>query len=346
MSRRAANFSVAAVCLAILILVTVLVPVPYVALSPGPTFNTIGSYQGKALISISGTRTYQTVGHLDMVTVSETGGAFGGLTFGQALFGVASTGTVVLPRALLYPDNQSSAQVRQQGAQEFSASQSDATAAALDYLGIPVTDRVYVSSVVSGAPADGKLHAGDIILAIDGTKIINPDQVGILVRARHPGDRLLFTVDRSGQHLPVVVVAGRNPREPTRTYVGILGDTMFTGPFPIKFQLDDVGGPSAGLMFALGIVDELTPGELNGGAFIAGTGTISPDGQVGPIGGINQKVIAARGAGARLFLAPADNCSDFGGSVPTGIAVASVHTLTDAINAINAWRAGLKVSGC
>jgi PDZ domain-containing protein len=345
-SRRAANFSVAAVCLAILILVTVLVPVPYVALSPGPTFNTIGSYQGKALISISGTRTYQTVGHLDMVTVSETGGAFGGLTFGQALFGVASTGTVVLPRALLYPDNQSSAQVQQQGAQEFSASQSDATAAALHYLGIPVTDRVYVSSVVSGAPADGKLHAGDIILAIDGTKIINPDQVGILVRARHPGDRLLFTVDRSGLHLPVVVVAGRNPQEPTRTHVGILGDTMFTGPFPIKFQLDDVGGPSAGLMFALGIVDELTPGELNGGAFIAGTGTISPDGQVGPIGGINQKVIAARGAGARLFLAPADNCSDFGGSVPTGITVASVHTLTDAINAINAWLAGLKVSGC
>jgi PDZ domain-containing protein len=143
-----------------------------------------------------------------------------------------------------------------------------------------------------------------------------------------------------------VIVAGRNPQESTRTYVGILGDTMFTGPFPIKFQLDDVGGPSAGLMFALGIVDQLTPGDLNGGQYLAGTGTISPDGQVGPIGGIGQKVIAARSAGARLFLAPADNCSDFAGLVPTGITVASVRTLTDAVNTINAWRADLKVPSC
>ncbi|MEI7779919.1 MAG: PDZ domain-containing protein [Actinomycetes bacterium] len=346
MSRRAATFSVAATLLAVLLLVTILIPVPYVELSPGPTFNTIGSFQGKQLITITKTTTFPTSGHLDMVTVSETGGAYGGLTFGQALFGQLQSGTVVLPRSLLYPANQTSDQAQQQGAEEFTASQSAAIGAALHYLGIPVTEQVYVSSVVNGAPASGKLHAGDVLLAIDGTKVVSADQVGTLVRAHHPGDRLTIEVDRDGDRVSVVVVTAKNPQDSTRTYIGILGSTMFTGPFPIKFQLDDVGGPSAGLMFALGIIDRLTPGPVNGGGFVAGTGTISPDGTVGAIGGIGQKVVAARVAGATLFLAPKQNCSDLAGVVQTGITVAAVGNLVDAMNAIAAWRAGKAVVAC
>ena len=346
MSRRSATFSVAATLLAILLFVAVLVPVPYVELSPGPTFNTIGTFQGKALITISGTRTYPPSGNLDMVTVSETGGAYGHLTFGQALVGLLQNGAVVLPRSLLYPDNQSSQQAVQQGAQEFTASQSDATAAALNYLHIPVTNRIYVATIVSGAPADGRLQAGDVVESIDGTSIKSVDEVGAAVRKRKPGQQVFFLVLRAGKYVSVDVTAGSNPQVPSRTYVGIEVGTEFVGPFSIKFQLDDVGGPSAGLMFALGIVDLLTPGPMNGGKFVAGTGTISSDGLVGAIGGIAQKMVAARGSGASLFLAPRDNCGDVVGHVPAGLTVAAVATLPEAVAAIKTWLAGGVVPKC
>lgn len=346
MTRRTAAFTAAAVLFAVLLFMAVLVPVPYVALSPGPTFNTIGSFAGKPLITIKETTTYPVSGNLDMVTVSETGGAYGGLTFGQALVSMFRSGSVVLPRALLFPDNQSSQQVQQQGQEEFTASQADATAAALNYLKIPVTQHVYIDSVITGSPADGKLKPADYILAVDGTKVTDADQVGKIIKAKPAGTKVRFDVQRQGKDVSVDVTVAPNPKDPKRSYVGILVGTTYTGPFPITFQLSDVGGPSAGMMFALGIVDLLTPGWLNGGKFIAGTGTIAPDGTVGPIGGIDQKLVAARDSGAKFFLAPKDNCSDIGGKVPAGLTVASVTTLQSAIDAINAWLAGKPVPSC
>lgn len=346
MTRRTTTFSIAGTLLVILLFVAALGPIPYVELSPGPTFNTIGSYEGKPLISISGASTYPASGNLDMVTVSETGGAYGRLTFGQAIAGLLQGGTVVLPRALLYPDNQSSQAAVAQGAQQFTASQSDATAAALLYLRIPVTTQVYVASVVAGAPADGRLQAGDRIHSIDGVDVTSPDQVGKLVRARPAGQHVYFLVERSGRYVSVDLVAAPRPGDRSHSYVGLEVTSQYVGPFKIKFQLDDVGGPSAGLMFALGIIDLLTPGSINGGRHVAGTGTISPDGSVGAIGGIAQKMVAARDAGAVLFLAPKDNCGDVLGHVPAGLTVVAVGSLTDAINAISAWRAGVSVPSC
>src|SRR5690606_10810906 len=107
-------------------------------------------------------------------------------------------------------------------------------------------------------------------------------------------------------------------------------------PFDVTIQLDNVGGPSAGMMFALGIVDVLTPGEATGGEDIAGTGTIAGDGDVGPIGGIRQKLYGARDAGADWFLAPQENCDEVTGHVPDGLRVVSVDTLADALTAVDA----------
>ena len=107
-----------------------------------------------------------------------------------------------------------------------------------------------------------------------------------------------------------------------------------------------VGGPSAGTMFAIGIIDKLTPGALTEGKVIAGTGTISPDGKVGEIGGIQQKLIGARNAGAVLFLAPQSNCQDVIDHIPDGLTVASIATLSEAMTAINAFNTGAKVNPC
>jgi PDZ domain-containing protein len=114
--------------------------------------------------------------------------------------------------------------------------------------------------------------------------------------------------------------------------VGVSVDYEF--PFDVTLRLDKVGGPSAGMMFALGIIDKTTPGELNGGETVAGTGTITASGTVGAIGGIRQKLYGARDAGASVFLAPASNCDEVVGHVPSGLDVYAVATLDDAVTAL------------
>ncbi len=345
-SRRATAVLVSAASLVLLLLVALLLPVPYVRVSPGPTFNTIGEFDGTPLIEISGTPTFATTGQLDMVTISELGGPRGGLTLFQALAGWANPDDAILPRELLYPDDVTGEQVQQENAAAFSTSQSDATAAALTYLDRPVDEHVVVTAVVAGSPAEGVLDGGDRILEVNGTPITEPAQVGEAVRAQPIGATSTFTVERDGETLDLEVASVPNPDDPERPYVGISVGTLYVAPFDLEFTLQDVGGPSAGLMFSLGIVDKLTPGDLAGGRHVAGTGTITPDGQVGPIGGIRQKLAAAGNAGAELFLMPSVHCAEAAGHVPDGLTVAAVDTLTAAVDAVEDWKANRPVPSC
>jgi PDZ domain-containing protein len=149
------------------------------------------------------------------------------------------------------------------------------------------------------------------------------------------GDAVELTVVRDGEELPVSVTPRLEQVGGVDTWlVGITLTTEYDFPFDVHIQLDNVGGPSAGMMFALGIVDELTPGELTGGNDIAGTGTIDATGAVGPIGGIRQKLYGARDAGADYFLAPASNCDEVAGHVPDGLTVISTATLEESLDAI------------
>ncbi len=330
-----------------------LIPVPYVLLTPGPVFNTIGSVDGKDLIRISGATTYPTGGQLDMLTVSEFGGPQQGLDIFQAIKGLLDGTEKVLPREAVYDEGISSHEAAQQNAEAFSSSQSYATAAALSYLKLPVHDSVYISSVGEGVPAQGKLHAGDTIIAVDGNPASDPDHVVNAVHSKPIGSTLIFTIERAGHKSDVSVVSAPHPDDPTTTkdestvgYVGIGVDVSYRGDFPIEFGVDGVGGPSAGTMFAVGIIDKLTPGMLNGGKNIAGTGTIDPDGVVGAIGGIQQKMIAAKNAGATLFLAPIDNCDEVIGHVPAGLTVTPMATLSDAVHRIEDFTAGKHVPAC
>jgi len=326
MSRRTAALVLPVVLLVAAVVVAAVLPVPYVRLSPGPTYNTIGSYDGTPLITISGHRTYPTAGNLNMTTVSEAGGPVGRLTLGDALRGWVDPTVRVVPREQLYPD--------------------DAVAAALGHLKIPVTTLTVVASVSNGTPADGHLEPGDVLVSIQGTPIRTPADVGKAVRSHPVGTSLAIVVRRDSATKTVTVVSGPKPGAPATPYLGITAGVSYKAPFPITFALDDVGGPSAGTMFALGIVDKLTPGELNGGKFVAGTGTISPDGQVGPIGGIAQKMVGARDAGAVLFLAPASNCDEVVGHVPDGLTVTPMATLDQAVTRLGDYAAGKALPSC
>lgn len=349
-SQRARVLLVSVLSLLVLVAVAFLLPVPYVKLAPGPVFNVIGEVDGKPVIDIQGTPTYPTTGTLDMTTVWESGGPRGGLTFAEAIAGWFSAADAVVPRELMYPDDVTGSDVKARQAMLFSTSESDAIAAAMDYLGRPVQTEIVVTAVYEDSPADAKLEPRDAIIAVDGTKVRTAQDVVDAVRAKPVGSTIAFDVrrpDGSGtKDLTVDVTSAANPDDPAKPYVGISVGPYAVPGFTIDFTLQDVGGPSAGLMFATGIVDKLTPGDLARGKVIAGTGTIDPDGTVGPIGGIRQKLAAARNDGAELFLMPIQHCAEARGHVPDGLTVVPVRSLAEGIGAIEAWHAGTALATC
>ena len=339
--------------LLILLGAAMFIPVPYVMTSPGPVFNTIGEVNKIELISISGTETYPTEGELDMTTVSEYGGPQEGLDMFQAIWGWIDPDRRVVPRESVYPEGETEEENTARNVEAFSTSQSYAIAAAMDYLDQPIKEQVIVTSVGLDTPAQDKLRAGDEILTVDGVQMTTPEQVVEAVRSKPIGTDLNFSVMRGGTKLEVVVTSGTRLDDPeteqneaTIPYIGIGIDINYSAEFEIKFGVTGVGGPSAGTLFAIGIIDKLTPGALTQGKIIAGTGTIDPDGNVGEIGGIQQKLIGARDAGAVLFLAPAGNCDEVIGHIPDGLTVAAIETLEDAMDEIEAFNAGATVTPC
>ena len=339
--------------LLILLGAAMFIPVPYVMTSPGPVFNTIGEVNEIELISISGTETYPTEGELDMTTVSEYGGPQEGLDMFQAIWGWIDPDRRVVPRESVYPEGETEEENTARNVEAFSTSQSYAIAAAMDYLDQPIKEQVIVTSVGLDTPAQDKLRAGDEILTVDGVPMTTPEQVVEAVRSKPIGTDLNFSVMRGGTKLEVVVTSGTRSDDPeteqneaTIPYIGIGIDINYSAEFEIKFGVTGVGGPSAGTLFAIGIIDKLTPGALTQGKIIAGTGTIDPDGNVGEIGGIRQKLIGARDAGAVLFLAPAGNCDEVIGHIPDGLTVAAIETLEDAMDEIEAFNSGAQVTTC
>ncbi|MEU9032925.1 PDZ domain-containing protein [Streptomyces sp. NPDC048383] len=345
MPRRTATMLASTLMLFVLLCVGVFIKVPYSEMSPGPTVNTLGDSHGEPVLSISGHKTYPTTGHLNMTTVRVTGADYD-MNLLEAVYGWAAGDNIVVPHENLYPNGKTDKESTQENAEEFSQSQESAKVAALKQLGIPVNARVIVSSVVKGGPSEGKLHAGDVIKSVDGAQVTDPADVAKLVTKHKPGEPVEFTVVPAAD----AAEAERANREPTTSakititagkaeddghaIVGIRAGTDHTFPFPIDIKLADVGGPSAGLMFALGIVDKLNPENLTGGKFVAGTGTIDDSGKVGPIGGIQMKTIGARQAGAAYFLTPAENCASAASHVPDGLTLIKVSTIDDATKSL------------
>jgi len=338
--RRTLTIAVSAALLVALVSVAGLLPVPYVAMSPGPTENTLGAYGGTDVIVIEGQETFPTEGNLDLTTVLVTR-ADAEVQLLDALRMWVDPEIAIIPREQIYPADVRAEVVSERNAEQMVTSQQNAIAAALRELDIVVLDRVVVESIVEGAPALDLLEAGDVILAVDGTEVAAANEVGELITTREPGEDVIFTVKRDGEQLEITVPTEQAAQGDPRAVVGILPAMGFEFPFEIEITLgEEIGGPSAGLVFALGIVDKLTPGALTEGAYVAGTGTIEADGTVGPIGGIQQKVSAARDVGADVFLVPADDCSAAVAAGVEGIQLVRVETLADARASLEAIAEG------
>ncbi|WP_261564797.1 YlbL family protein [Frankia gtarii] len=336
MARRTQSLVVASVLALVLLVVGLWMPVPFVTLAPGPVTDTLGAVDGTRLITIEGRRTFPTSGRLELTTVEETPK----LNLVSALQDWANGDRAVVPTELIRPPGSSQEQVQQENAQAMLDSQDQATAAALTQLGVAATGRlVAVYTIPSGSPAAGRLAAGDVITQVDGVAVSTQDQLRAQVGKVRPGTAVTVTYKRGGKPASATITTRPAPDDPSRAMIGITTTEKRTYPFTVRIRLSDVGGPSAGLMFAMGIVDLLTPGPLTGGKIIAGTGTITAAGEVGPIGGIQQKVLGAKASGASVFLVPAANCADARSVDSAGAPrLVKVDTLAGAVKAVDALR--------
>jgi PDZ domain-containing protein len=317
------------------------IPSPYVIEEPGPVYNTIGQTRVGSktvpVLSISGAKTYPTAGAIDMLTVNIDGDPSNRPNWSQIVTAYLDQSKAVTPIDEIYAPQETVRQSNTEGTREMVDSQQQATAAALFEQHIKFTSTVTINSTQKGSPAAAELRAGDILKTVNGKTFVDADQLHqlILDNGTDTAMTVSFTrkgVDHSAQITPEATKTG--------PFLGVFLIEAYTFPFPVKVQLQDVGGPSAGMMFALGIIDKLTPGELNGGKHVAGTGTISAYGVVGAIGGIRQKMYGAKAAGATYFLAPASNCDEVRGHIPSGLTVFATSTLHQSVLDLQAIASG------
>nr|WP_208406885.1 S16 family serine protease [Amycolatopsis granulosa] len=323
-------------------LIGAFVQVPYVAIGPGPTYDTLGQVKGVPVVEIDGQRTYPTAGELRMTTVS--------LNDQISLFGAlglwVSGRYALAPREEYFRPGESNEQVQQENVQQFQDSQSNAEVAALRHLGYPI--KVLAQTIVENSPVSRVLAPGDRLLSVNGRTISTEDDVTAAVADTAPGQTVPITFQH-GTEPPrteqITLAANPDPSK-KQGFMGLQPIDRADVPFEVKISLQDVGGPSAGLMFALAIVDRLTPGDMVAGEHVAGTGEISEKGAVRPIGGISFKLVAAREAGATAFLTPEANCAEAAAADPDGLKLVKVTSLDSALAALDALKAGQPTPSC
>jgi Lon-like protease len=314
-------------------------PACEVALVPGPAEDTLG------LVTIDGARTYPAAGELLLTTVAVREN----LDLGTWWEARRSATADVVPRETVYPPELDADETAAQNALLMDDSQNTAALAALDAAGYDVTaaaSGAAVAAVEADAVTD-ELAVGDTITALDGTSVRDAAELVERVQAGAPGDEVELTVrDVEGETRRVPVTYGANPSDPDLAYVGVLLRTELDLPVDVTIDAGIIGGPSAGLMFALGVLELLGEDDLTGGRVVAGTGTITVDGEVGPVGGVRQKVVAAstrRGAAdaASVFLVPRANLAEARRAPLAGdLLLVPVDDLEDALAALDDVRAG------
>jgi PDZ domain-containing protein len=341
MSRQSRTLIFGAVLCLVLGVLSFTLRVPYLVESPGPTFNTLGQNDGKEIIAVSGHPSSKTSGHLNLMTVlSDTEKT----TVVGALEGWLRHDQVVVPYDAIYPPGTTKQQQNAANAQDFAASQDNATAAAACELGYPKGFGIF--SVADDSPNKNVLQPGDRLVSLDGAAVPDDATLRKVIGTHQPGEKVAVRLVRDGKQLTETATLGQPAAGSSTPRLGVSVGVGCLLPFQVSLSLAGIGGPSAGMMFALGIIDKVGNHDLTRGRFIAGTGTIDPSGTVGQIGGISLKMIAARRAGATIFLAPASNCSDVKGNIPKGLDVVKVSTLHEAITDLDTLASGGSVPHC
>jgi PDZ domain-containing protein len=304
----------------VLALVFGFVRLPYFVFEPGPAQDVL------PLIHIQDHTTYPAKGHLLLTAVD----LFQPNIY-EAVRAWLDRSQAVVPESYLLAPGQTQRDEFRIAISQMDTSKIDAAVVALTAeAGYPDKHGTgaLIENVFAGTPAEGKLFAGDLIVAIDGDPVNTVDDVAPHITRAGTEHALKITVLAGGARQDVTLapatVAGID-----HPIVGISLVPNF--PFPLTIDSGDIGGPSAGLMWTLGLIDVLTPGELTGGKVIAGTGTIDPDGNVGAIGGVEEKVVAAERAGAAVFFVPIDN-AEAARSVARKIVIVPVRTFRDALS--------------
>lgn len=350
LSRRYSTLVVAALSIIVLTCVAFLIPVPYVSMKPGPAFNTLGDFNGKPMFTFGkDVKTYPVKGSLDFTTVSVTR-ADSHVSLGEAIGSYFDNKTAVVPKSLIYPDQQTETSSSQESAAQLAGSKDTSRAAALKAAGYTVPSVPAVQAVVKGGAAAGKLVAGDIIVKVDDTKPTTAEAVVKAVGSHKPGDTVDITVKRgSDPDKTFSLVTKPDAKDKSIPRIGISLGEKFVYPIQITNNVgSQIGGPSAGTMFALAIYDRLTPGSLTGGNRIAGTGEITGEGVVQPIGGVRQKMAGAHADKATIFLVPTANCKEAAKGSDFGLRLVRITTLKSAITALEALAKDpkAKVPGC
>ena len=329
-----------------LIAAVFLVPVNAVIEAPGPTWNVLdnGSSSDQDVLKVSGTETYPTEGALRMTTVSVSGCPGYPVTTADLIAAWISADKRIVDRDEVCPQDQSAEQVEETGKAQMTASQDSAVIAALVETGKAGAMHLTVTEVTEQQTST-EIQAGDVLETItpEGgqmTTLASFSQLRELMTTIPEGTRVTLGVRRGDQKASAALTTIAPQEGTTGSLLGLSLKISVDSPVEATFGLSDVGGPSAGMMFALGVVDEITPGSLTGGKDISGTGTIDMTGQVGPIGGIQQKMAGARESGSTFFLAPASNCNEVKGHEPKDMQVFAVNTLHEAVAATEAIASG------
>ena len=323
MSPSILRWLVAGVIVVGLALAAFLVPLPGVyAFLPGPVRDV------ETHVEITGAKTFSSEGSLYLTTVSVDTT----VTFADYVETLFDPDKAVVDKEAVTGGNSPEEAERIQR-QQMAQSKRSAEEVALEALGFEGPGARIVRTV-AGEPAHNVLKPDDVIFEIDGKAISSACDAGIAIREHEVGDLIRVTVERDGRLRTFRLELASNPDAPGHAFLGIeMRDPPggFDPNVRVEIDTDNLGGPSAGLMFSLAIYDQLTPDDLTKGRSIAGTGTIQCDGHVGAIGGIEQKVSGAERRGAEIFLSPVDNLAD-AKRAADDIEVVAIDTFTDAID--------------
>ena len=311
-------------------------PTGYVIERPGQVFNVMGEISGQKVISSDDVAVYESDSRFDVTTVSLLGNRESTPSWVQVLWAWADPEQIVLPLDEVYPPSLTTAEIRAESSAQMEVSQQDAIAAALSELGYEIPRTLYVASVIADAPSSGILVAGDYVVSAGGRDVVSFDELKGQIQLSE-GAPMILEVIRDGQPLSLEITPEKRD---TDWVIGAMVGYTYDFPVDIQLQLGDVGGPSGGLMFPLGILDTLSEGSMAADGHVSGTGTINAAGEVGPIGGVGLKMIAAKNSGADLFLVPQGNCEEAIGQIPAGLSVVTVRDLSEALDAIDALREG------
>lgn len=326
--RRRGRVVTAAVAAAVGVLAVAgaVVRLPYVLVSPG------SAAAVEDVVEIEGVPTYEHDGSILFLTVSVSSSRPNLYTL---LNGWLDGDVEVLTEDEVFGDR-SRREERELNQAAMTASQIVATQVSLERLGYSVPVVAYeVRGIENGSPAAGEFEIGDMITAVDGVPVTMVPDLGETVRERPAGDPVTFEIVRDDEPLTLTVTTRAAPDgdHAGEAQVGILSSPEYDFPVDVQIDTGEIGGPSAGLAFTLTILDELSPGDLTGGEDVAVTGTISSDGTVGPIGGVEQKAVAASRAGAAIFLVPEAEAGE-ARRHGNGMTVVAVGDLDDALAAL------------